>query len=99
MKTNLLEQLIKTALFEQGNDEVVLRTDLFPTANVRKTIISPMSKSQRNDVVENGGITGFNITIKYRGAHPDSDSEEITLFTNCFNVIFNILQFKLIVHI
>ena len=82
MKTNLLEQLIKTALFEQSNDEVVLRTDLFPTANVRKTIISPMSKSQRNDVVENGGITGFNITIKYRGAHPDSNTEEIINYIN-----------------
>jgi hypothetical protein len=59
MKPNLLEQLIKKALLEQ--DE-------------KKVIIGPMSKSGRNDVIAAGGITGFTVTMKYRGQAPTMES-------------------------
>jgi hypothetical protein len=59
MKPNLLEQLIKKALLEQAEKTV---------------IIGPMSKSGRNDVIAAGGITGFTITMKYRGQAPPMES-------------------------
>jgi hypothetical protein len=59
MKPNLLEQLIKKALLEQAEKTV---------------IINPMSKSERNDVIAAGGITGFTITMKYRGQAPSMES-------------------------
>lgn len=59
MKPNLLEQLIKKALLEQAE---------------KKITIGPMSKSGRNDVIAAGGITGFTITMKYRGQAPTMES-------------------------
>jgi hypothetical protein len=59
MKPNLLEQLIKKALLEQAEKTVIIR---------------PMSKSERNDVIAAGGITGFTITMKYRGQAPSMES-------------------------
>jgi hypothetical protein len=59
MKPNLLEQLIKKALSEQAEKQVV---------------IGPMSKSGRNDVIAAGGITGFTVTMKFRGQHPPMES-------------------------
>lgn len=59
MKPNLLEQLIKKALLEQAE---------------KKVTIGPMSKSGRNDVIAAGGITGFTITMKYRGQAPTMES-------------------------
>jgi hypothetical protein len=59
MKPNLLEQLIKKALLEQAE---------------KKVIIGPMSKSNRNDVIASGGITGFTVTMKFRGQAPTMES-------------------------
>ena len=59
MKPNLLEQLIKKALSEQAE---------------KKVVIGPMSKSGRNDVIAAGGITGFTVTMKFRGQAPAMES-------------------------
>jgi hypothetical protein len=56
MKSNLLEQIIKSALQEQY---------------VKSGFIKPMSNSKRNQVVANGGITGFELHMKFKGDHGD----------------------------
>jgi hypothetical protein len=56
MKPNLLEQIIKVALQEQ---------------KLKKVFITQMQKSKRNQVVANGGVTGFEVHMKFKGDHGD----------------------------
>jgi hypothetical protein len=56
MKSNLLEQIIKVALQEQ---------------KLKKVFITQMQKSKRNQVVANGGVTGFEVHMKFKGDHGD----------------------------
>lgn len=56
MKSNLLEQIIKAALHEQ---------------KLKKVFIKQMQQSKRNQVVANGGVTGFEVHMKFDGDHGD----------------------------
>jgi hypothetical protein len=56
MKPNLLEQIIKAALQEQ---------------KLKKVFIKQMQQSKRNQVVANGGVTGFEVHMKFDRDHGD----------------------------
>lgn len=60
MKSNLLEQIIKTALLEQFD--------------VKKVMVKQMPNSKRNQVVANGGVTGFEVYLNFREKHGDVTS-------------------------
>lgn len=67
MKPNLLEQIIKAALQEQ---------------RLKKVFITQMRKSKRNQVVANGGVTGFEVGMNFSGDHGDLSvmAEEIRTY-------------------
>lgn len=67
MKPNLLEQIIKAALQEQ---------------RLKKVFITQMQKSKRNQVVANGGVTGFEVGMNFAGDHGDLSvmAEEIRTY-------------------
>ena len=55
--SKLLEQIIKNVLVEQ--------------LDTKHVVIKPMSKSKRQLVVAAGGVTGFEVIIKFRGEQPN----------------------------
>lgn len=69
MKKDILEQIIKTVLFEQENIDTSaskeVEIDTVAPLREKRIILAPLSKSQRAEIVESGGITGFNVTMKF----------------------------------